>query len=902
MDMTEYLQFLKNKKSPFYGQDINDQSIDGDFDIPTYNKERWSTYTDEHWINIISKKNDFPEQGWKIHISVDLKDAQNLLFDVANFLILQEISFKYVPNMRALVAKNVKYASRGASGKFITIYPKDTDQFIELLDKLKSITDCYEPGPYILNDQQWKGSNVFFRYGGLKRIVSVINGKEVSSIRTPEGELIEDMRVPYYHLPEFVEEPEFIQANNTYPTEEEFLKLNEFKIIEAIHHSNGGGVYVAKKDGQKFILKEGRSKSGIDSNKSDAFQRNQNEFNKLHQLKSIESVINVYEYFTAWQHNYFTEEYHEGINLQAFIAKRYPFTTNLKKNSEDYLINCKIILEQLINTVEQIHEQGVAIGDLSLSNIMVDEDTMKIKLIDFEAAKSPNQKFIAVIATPGMFSNEAKTFREADWFAVYRISRSMFLPIPNILDLSPHLKYIHDEAINSQFGKSAMILLNNIEKKVAKYTNLQPESPVIDQKLNIPTSELNSENIDDFIRGLQKGLLNNLKVDSIALTEGNVKQLLEKDSIYKHNIAYGSFGVLMSLIRSDKTLISTIKVMYSKWFEIIVPYLENYSSNPSSKIGLYDGYSGIITVLYELGYKNRALKILDHLIDRCSSEQIKEIEDISLESGLSGVGLLLLSFYDILKEEKILRCLGNIKEKINLLYQQKEEELLGDSEEKTEYGLLTGWSGAALFLTKYSHMFEEDSAEIGYKILDESFSVALESEDIDELYVINNQLGIRKTVPYIREGSAGLNLVMLEFKKDNPNYLNESRERILKRFKKSHEFYCSATAGLMDGYAGFLSVAHANEITNSTTPKSKEVILSGLNNFLVRNGTEELLSPGAFNLKCSMDLYTGSAGVLLTLTDLKKDKWGSFLPIPDSGVNLFNSTPVRRSLKSAIFI
>lgn len=56
MNMTEYLQFLKNKKSPFYGQDINDQSIDGDFDIPTYNKERWSTYTDEHWINIISKK------------------------------------------------------------------------------------------------------------------------------------------------------------------------------------------------------------------------------------------------------------------------------------------------------------------------------------------------------------------------------------------------------------------------------------------------------------------------------------------------------------------------------------------------------------------------------------------------------------------------------------------------------------------------------------------------------------------------------------------------------------------------------------------------------------------------------------------------------------------------------
>ena len=902
MEMTDYLNYSKNKKSPFFGFDIVKDVLDGTFDIPPFREDHWTKYSDEHWINIISNKYDFPSQGWKIHISADVSDAQNLLFDVAQFLIDQNISFKYVPSLRTLLNKNVKYANRGASGKFITVYPKDTEQFIHLLDQLKNITDAYELGPYILNDQQWKESNVFFRYGGLKKVVKLVDGKEVLAIKTPDGELIEDQRVPYYHLPDFVEEPEMIQSQNTYPAEDEFFKLNEFTILEAIHHSNGGGVYIAEKNGQKIILKEGRSKSGIDSTRTDAFQRNKNEFYNLDRLKDVDTVINVYEYFTAWRHNYFTEEFHEGRNLQAFISQEFPFTTSIQEKNNAYVEKCDIILQQLVSTIDQIHSKGVAMGDLSLTNIMIDDQTLKIKLIDFEAAKTPDKKFIAAVATPGLFSNEAQTFREADWFAVYRISRLLFLPIPNVVDISPQLAHIHDEAIQNKFGERARKILQDIESRVAKYTNLQPKSSGIESKLNIPVRELNSKSIEETMSGLQKGILNNLKVDNIGLTEGKVRQYLERDNIYKHNIAYGSFGVLMSLIRSDRTLIPTIKIKYSNWFEIIVPYVENYSKNTWSKIGLYDGYSGIITVLYELGYKERALNILDQLIKRCSYEQIEAIEDISIESGLSGVGLLLLSFYDILKDEKILNCVDHIYNRIIRLYSLKEETPFEDLETPINYGLLTGWSGAALFLSKYNDLLDNRNTEIAYKILDDSFNAALESEEVDELYILKHDLEIRKAIPYLREGSAGLNLAMLEFKKDNPNYLNESRERILKRFKKSHEFYCSATAGLMDGYAGFLSVAQANDILNSTTSNSKEVILSGLNNFLVRNGTEELLSPGAFNLKCSMDLYTGSAGVLLTLADLKKDKWGSFLPIPDSGVNLFNSTPVRRSLKSAIFI
>lgn len=48
---------------------------------------------------------------------------------------------------------------------------------------------------------------VFFRYGGFEKIIKEIKGKELYCIRNTEGELIEDVRKPYYILPDFVKEP-----------------------------------------------------------------------------------------------------------------------------------------------------------------------------------------------------------------------------------------------------------------------------------------------------------------------------------------------------------------------------------------------------------------------------------------------------------------------------------------------------------------------------------------------------------------------------------------------------------------------------------------------------------------------------------------------------------------------
>lgn len=217
----------------------------------------------EHWINVLERNIKLPNQGWKIHISTNMKEAQTTLDIVSKLMIERNISFKYVKSMTELLMKDSKYGDRGSSGKFITIYPVNTNQFIELLSLLENSLSHLKPGPYILNDKRWYDSNVYFRYGAFAPRFTFIDGVKVDAIENLQGELIEDKRVPYYYLPDFVEEPpEIIAMDKAMDQNDTYSPLENYDIKEALHFSNGGGVYICEnklKNNTKVILKEGKT-------------------------------------------------------------------------------------------------------------------------------------------------------------------------------------------------------------------------------------------------------------------------------------------------------------------------------------------------------------------------------------------------------------------------------------------------------------------------------------------------------------------------------------------------------------------------------------------------------------------------------------------------------------------
>ena len=159
----DYVPFLLAEKSSFF-EDAAPKMQPYQVKPPA----GWQTWSDRHWIYLLAP-GKLPAQGWKIHLSAGCKDEEGLLRATADYLFKQKISLKFTVSRGEWIVKNSKNADWTESGKFITAYPKDTEQFKQAAADLAVLTSEYELGPYILPDKRYKASNVYYRYGAFKR-------------------------------------------------------------------------------------------------------------------------------------------------------------------------------------------------------------------------------------------------------------------------------------------------------------------------------------------------------------------------------------------------------------------------------------------------------------------------------------------------------------------------------------------------------------------------------------------------------------------------------------------------------------------------------------------------------------------------------------------------------------
>ena len=75
--------------------------------------------------------------------------------------------------------------------------------------------------------------------------------------------------------------------------------------------------------------------------------------------------------------------------MQQYIAMEFPFDGCSARTdcSDSYWRGCKEIATKLESAIAKMHGIGFAVGDLSLSNVLIN-DSLEIKTIDFEAAKN----------------------------------------------------------------------------------------------------------------------------------------------------------------------------------------------------------------------------------------------------------------------------------------------------------------------------------------------------------------------------------------------------------------------------------------------------------------------------------------------------------------------------------
>ena len=229
--------------------------------------------------------------------------------------------------------------------------------------------------------------------------------------------------------------------------------------------------------------------------------------------------------------------------------------------------------------------------------------------------------------------------------------------------------------------------------------------------------------------------------------------------------------------------------------------------------------------------------------------------DNSLATGLSGIALTLLEDDPGLS--------GKIAE--NLLARWRQVDFNNFVDE--DVGLLTGWGGVSWLFWRLGQ--KKAAEEILVRILREH------AKGTDELAITDQSRGFERLIPYLENGTFGLALLMHKFMREDPAF-REKYQLLFDKLKKSCLSYCTYMETLVSGYSGVLPLAKS--LAGDGDYEMLDYALAALNQYLVANN-DEILAPGKYGYKLSLDFSTGSAGLLTLLKDLRQSDEFSWLPV-----------------------
>lgn len=186
------------------------------------------------------------KQGWKSHVSATPLSAVLVTMRAAEVLISAGCAFKVATGLPQPLDLNSPTCPREVSGKVITAYPDDDEQFVLIAERLHQATR-HLPGPSILSNRQYRPDGlVYYRFGAFTgQTVLGNDGVYESMARAPDGRLVPDDRRPWFSPPSWALPCPVPDEPSPPPTSGPVPLADRFVVRTAIRHGNKGGVYVA---------------------------------------------------------------------------------------------------------------------------------------------------------------------------------------------------------------------------------------------------------------------------------------------------------------------------------------------------------------------------------------------------------------------------------------------------------------------------------------------------------------------------------------------------------------------------------------------------------------------------------------------------------------------------------
>ncbi|MGW4630546.1 class III lanthionine synthetase LanKC [Streptomyces rubiginosohelvolus] len=650
-----------------------------------------------------------------------------------------------------------------------------------------------------------------------------------------------------------------------------------YAVEKALHFSNGGGVYLGRdtRTGEQVVLKEARPHAGLAADGADAVARLERERSALEQLAGLDCVPDVRDVFQVGDHHFLVLQYIPGTTLNTVFARRFPLAR--QNPSPELLAEHAAWAEELYGQVERavdaVHERGIVISDLHMSNVMVDEEAGRIVLLDFEAASPAAERRRQIVANPAFVAPADRRGTDIDRYALACLRLALYLPLTTLFGIDRTKAAGLARDIARAFPVAEETLRPAVEEILrdvrdageagarpapAAASGTTPASaPGRDSgEVSASAPGRDSDKASASASGLASASPADLRDwprarDALARAitasctperddrcfPGDIAQFATATG--GQSFAYGAAGVLYALHETGAPPCAPAE-----------DWLLRHAKDPASgsPLGFYDGLTGIAWTLHRIGRTAEAADLLRTILD-----QPLEALTPGLHNGYAGIGL---AFDDLARTASATDApaLSAAAARCTALAVRA----LTDGPPSPRTGLLHGASGIALLLIRrYATTGDTALLDLAAAALRRDLERCRAGDDGSLLVVEGKRL-----MPYVGSGSAGIAAVIDAYLAHRPDPDLEAAGRALLPAALS-AFYIQA--GLFRGSAGLLMHLAATPLCDSADRQraiDHHTDLLGTHTLPYGGG---LAIAGEQLMRLSMDLATGTAGALLAL-------------------------------------
>lgn len=795
-----------------------------------------------------------PDYGWKIHVSAIPSNAEMILDQVSTYCHTNQITFKVILDPEVLARNLSKSGKRSSSGKFITIYPINEDDFVNTIIALGEKLKNYN-GPYILSDKRYEDCKVlYYRYGRMNiKEKRYINNKWRHVIEGPNKEVYIDDPMPSYNQPSWIIDP-LEKCTGKNAIEGKFCN-GKYTINDVIHMSNSGGVYLAKEENtqQTVILKEARPSLALLKNGVDAIGLRKNEMEILKVLADCPAVPKLRDHFYEWEHFFISVDYIQGKTFHQIVTDPV-FIDNKQSNPQ---LNLKLgvsIFIEILKSLRSVHQCDVSIGDVSGYNVMI-TPTGQAKFIDFESATNKEMAF------DGSYFMETRGFRyhklredlanrfEVDIEGVGLLFLSFFHNTGCFYSVSPdNVKKILDGLLKDSIITKGIFEI--LEKMIFSAHHFQFDSAIqelstqgmmLETKTNTfyTTADIRNS-VKITLQKTYECLLNNACLDS----SGRIFRFVNQEK--QLSLWRGSLGVFLTIEKLENVL-SLKSSKINELGDKLNRFINQTSiANPS----YFDGNAGIA-----LGtYKSKRLQS-QHI----NKILITDVIELNLYEGICGIGLAYLHIYRFNKADNHLLEQASLigKEVVKGLKNFKEKQF-----SVQELGFYNGLSGISYFLLE---LYEDTKNlvffDAAYQVLEHCLNSTVTINDA--LYVPFSPKSSKYHIGFFGNGGVALTLAKLI-------YLQPSEEHLFLLQALIKPMYNQYITGISygDGLAGNLKILLALQKYNfvSLDEESLNKLVSTLLRFTFVFQNQIYFPNGNLNM-LDLSYYGGMSGVIDALIE-----------------------------------